>query len=121
MTNTKDNCLHDVIVACQSAWIEWKHGKGAEGAMTWIENMLNINMAIPTDKTSKYSRNAQFFYNEQNSNPYPRCPCGNPSSILINDETGYCCDEHEKMHEAKLKHDRVLTVDKAIKKAQTRG
>ncbi len=35
----------------------------------------------------------------------PKCPCGNPSSILINDETGYCCESHQKMHKLKLKLD----------------
>ncbi len=121
MSNTKDNCLHDIIVVCQSAWIEWKYGKGAEAAMKWIENLLDNGSAIPTDDTSKYSEDAQLFYNEQNSYPFPQCPCGNPSSIKVNNDTGYCCEEHQKMHEEKLKHDRVLTVDKAIKKAQTRG
>ena len=32
--------IHDLTVGQQAAWIEWKHGEGAEAAMVWIENAL---------------------------------------------------------------------------------
>lgn len=32
--------MHDQITAQQAAWIEWKHGQGADEAMGWIENGL---------------------------------------------------------------------------------
>ena len=40
LTFTLSQCIHNMVVAEQSAWIEWKHGKGAEVAMEWIENGL---------------------------------------------------------------------------------
>lgn len=40
--------LHNVMVGNQSAWIEWKHGAGAEAAMQWIENGLIGPGLIPT-------------------------------------------------------------------------
>ena len=33
-------CVHNMVVAEQSAWIEWQHGAGAEQAMSWIHNGL---------------------------------------------------------------------------------
>ena len=33
-------CVHNMVVAEQAAWIEWQHGAGAEQAMTWIQNGL---------------------------------------------------------------------------------
>lgn len=33
-------CIHNMVVAEQAAWIEWQHGAGAEDAMQWIENGL---------------------------------------------------------------------------------
>jgi len=93
--------LHDIIVGNQSAWIEWKYGKGAISAMNWIENGLSGPGHIPNSEMSKYYKNAQLFYNEQRSDPFPVCPCGNPSSILWMSK-GYCCNEHQDMHKAKL-------------------
>jgi hypothetical protein len=40
--------LHNVMVGNQSAWIEWKHGAGAEAAMQWIENGLIGPGLIPS-------------------------------------------------------------------------
>ncbi|GEM_PF-1697583 len=40
--------LHNVMVGNQSAWIEWKHGAGAESAMQWIENGLIGPGLIPS-------------------------------------------------------------------------
>jgi hypothetical protein len=52
-------CIHNLVVADQSAWIEWKHGKGAEAAMEWIENGLRGPGHIP-----KYNgETAQEYFN----------------------------------------------------------
>lgn len=32
--------IHNMVVANQSAWIEWKQGRGADAAMNWIQNGL---------------------------------------------------------------------------------
>ena len=32
--------IHNMVVANQSAWLEWKKGRGAERAMRWIHNGL---------------------------------------------------------------------------------
>lgn len=40
--------LHNTMVGNQSAWIEWKHGAGAEAAMQWIENGLIGPGLIPS-------------------------------------------------------------------------
>lgn len=32
--------IHNMVVGNQAAWIEWKHGKGAEAAMKWVHNGL---------------------------------------------------------------------------------
>ena len=39
--------IHDITVGQQAAWIEWKHGGGAEEAMQWIENALEGPGMIP--------------------------------------------------------------------------
>jgi len=84
--------IHDMTVANQAAWIEWKHGKGAEAAMKWIHNGLAGPGFIP-DENEEYGKNAQFYYNANKSDPFPKCYCGNPSSILSNGH-GACCQEH---------------------------
>ncbi|MDH0340650.1 hypothetical protein [Chromobacterium haemolyticum] len=53
--------LHDNITAMQAAWIEWKHGEGAEGAMEWIENALDGPDLIPGEDKPN-SQNAQAWY-----------------------------------------------------------
>lgn len=40
--------VHNMVVANQASWIEWKHGSGAEAAMLWIENGLAGPGHIPT-------------------------------------------------------------------------
>jgi hypothetical protein len=37
---TAGKITHNMTVANQAAWIEWKHGAGADSAMEWIENGL---------------------------------------------------------------------------------
>lgn len=34
-------------IAMQAAWIEWRHGRGAEAAMGWIENTLDGPDLLP--------------------------------------------------------------------------
>ena len=41
--------IHDNMTVMQAAWIEWKHGGGAEIAMEWIENSLDGPGLIPDD------------------------------------------------------------------------
>jgi hypothetical protein len=45
--------MHNMIVANQSAWLEWKEGKGAEKAMEWIENGLDGPGHIPDNTEHK--------------------------------------------------------------------
>lgn len=42
-------CVHNLVVANQAAWIEWQRGEGAEAAMTWIHNGLAGPGHIPRD------------------------------------------------------------------------
>lgn len=42
-----ERAQHNTIVAMQAAWIEWKHGQGAEAAMQWIENTLDGPGLVP--------------------------------------------------------------------------
>ncbi|WP_225547271.1 hypothetical protein [Chromobacterium violaceum] len=53
--------LHDNITAMQAAWIEWKHGAGADSAMEWIENTLAGPGLIP-DEDEPNSQNAQAWH-----------------------------------------------------------
>ncbi|WP_440030432.1 hypothetical protein [Chromobacterium amazonense] len=53
--------LHDNILAMQAAWIDWKHGAGADSAMEWIENTLDGPDLIP-DEDEPNSQNAQAWY-----------------------------------------------------------
>ena len=90
----------DLIVGNQSAWIEWKNGKGAKAGMQWIENSLSGPSLIPSDN-EPYFKDPQLYFNANKSDPFPKCPCGNPSSILWMGN-GYCCNEHQDMHKDKL-------------------
>lgn len=85
--------LHqDAIVAMQAAFIEWRHGRGAEVAMEWITNTLRGPGLVP-DPRAQYGREAQAWHDEHRSNPMPHCFCGRPSHIAANGHA-YCCDEH---------------------------
>ena len=108
------NLIHDMVVGNQSAWIEWKHGKGAKAGMQWIENGLAGPGNIPSSEVSKHYKNPQLYFNEQKAEPFPDCVCGNPSSILWMGR-GYCCDEHQKMHREKLDSDAEKETGKIIK------
>lgn len=94
---TDPEIIHDLLCGMQAAWIEWKHGGGAEEAMAWIENRLDGPGLIP-EEDKPYATEAQLWFEANRSRPYPRCPCGRPSHILALTR-GYCSwschDEHE--------------------------
>lgn len=84
--------FHDQIVAQQAAWIEWRHGAGAEAAMAWIENGLDGPGNIP-DEAAPYGTEAQAWFDANQSDPFPTCQCGRPSNIAWMGQ-GFCCQEH---------------------------
>lgn len=90
--------FHDQVVAQQAAWIEWQHGKGAEEGMRWIENGLCGPGHIP-DEEAPYGTEAQAWFDANQSNPFPTCPCGRPSNILWMGY-GFCSNEHYDAHRA---------------------
>ena len=121
MTNKEKeliNIIQNLIVAQQSAWIEWKHGRGAKAGMQWIENGLAGPGNIPDESMSKYYKDAQYFFDEQKSEPFPVCPCGKPSCILWMGN-GYCCEEHEAMHKASIELRSAQVVNDAIEKMKS--
>lgn len=93
--------IHDNVVVMQAAYIEWKHGRGAEEAMTWIENTLRGPGNIP-DEDAPYGKEAQEYFSANNSNPFPTCFCGRPSHVLWMGQ-GFCCHEHCNEAQAKAK------------------
>lgn len=84
--------FHDQVVAQQSAWIEWQHGEGAETAMGWIENGLCGPGHIP-DEDDPYGKEAQAWYDANNSDPFPACQCGRPSNMMWMG-MGFCSQAH---------------------------
>lgn len=50
------------VLAMQAAWIEWKHGDGAEAAMQWIENTLDGPDLLPRDE---HGTDAQAFFDRE--------------------------------------------------------
>ena len=85
-------CIHNMTVANQSAWIEWQHGKGAEEAMRWIHNGLAGPGFIP-DEDEPYGKESQAWYDANNANPLPKCHCGRPSNIGWMKQ-GFCSEQH---------------------------
>jgi len=84
--------IHNLIVAQQAAFIEWKHGKGADAAMQWIANGLSGPGHIP-NPDAPYGREAQAWYDANRTDPFPTCFCGRPSNILAKG-MGFCSQEH---------------------------
>lgn len=84
--------IHNMTVAQQAAWIEWRHGGGADAAMQWIENGLYGPGHIP-DKDAPYGTEAQAYFDANQAEPFPACHCGRPSNILHMGK-GYCSNEH---------------------------
>jgi len=95
------NIIHDLTVSMQSAIIEWQHGKGAEAAFSWIVNTLEGPGHLP-DFDAPYGKQAQFWFDANRAEPFPKCFCGNPSHMLWMGQ-GFCCDAH--YDEAKAKRD----------------
>lgn len=83
---------HDLCVSMQAAWIEWRHGKGAEAAMGWIQNTLTGPGLIP-DSEAPYGKEAQAWMDSQRSEPLPECSCGRRSHIGWMGK-GFCSEEH---------------------------
>lgn len=90
-----DELVHDHVVLMQAAYIEWRHGEGADAAMTWIENTLFGPGHIPKE-TDPYSKDAQAYFDANRSNPFPQCHCGRPSHILHMGR-GFCSEKCEQM------------------------
>lgn len=84
--------FHDQVVAQQAAWIEWKHGNGAEDAMQWIENGLCGPGHIP-DEDEPYGKEAQAWFDANKSDPIPVCACGRPSNSFWMGH-GFCSEAH---------------------------
>ena len=82
--------LNDQCVVMQAAWIEWKHGKGAEAAMTWIHNTLWGPGLLPE---GPYDHDAQKWFDANRSHPFPKCWCGEPAHIM-GDGVSACSDAH---------------------------
>lgn len=98
---TLGDVIHNMTVAQQSAWIEWKHGAGADAAMVWIHNGLAGPGFIP-DEDAPYGKEAQAWFDANNANPLPLCKCGRPSNIGWLSQ-GFCSEAHYR--EAKTAHD----------------
>lgn len=93
--------LHDKICGQQAAYIEWKHGKGAEAAMAWVVNDLAGPGFIP-DENAPWGKEAQAFFDANKVEPFPVCTCGRPSNILWMGK-GFCCRAHCDAAEAEYK------------------
>lgn len=83
--------LKDNIVVMQAAWIEWKHGGGAEAAMEWIHNTLYGPGLIPE---GEHDQHAQRWFDANRANPMPKCWCGLPSNIYSPRDGAACSEAH---------------------------
>lgn len=81
MLDTMVTAVHDQVVANQAAWIEWRHGRGAEAGMQWVENGLFGPGQIP-DEDEPYAKEAQAWMDANRAKPFPQCACGRPSNRL---------------------------------------
>lgn len=55
------HAMHRNILAMQAAYIEWRHGGGAEAAMQWIGNTLDGPGLIPEDT----EKDAQAYFDRE--------------------------------------------------------
>lgn len=101
-TKILSDAMHDNIVAMQAAWIEWRHGRGPEAAMQWIENTLYGPGFIPKHD-APYGTEAQAFFDANQANPLPTCACGRPSNIGWMGK-GFCSEEHYREARARAAH-----------------
>lgn len=95
--------IHDMVVAEQAAWIEWRHGRGAEAGMIWIQNGLVGPGHIP-DEDEPYGKEAQAWFDANRSNPFPTCFCGRPSNSLWMGK-GFCSNAHYAQYRAQVDAD----------------
>ncbi|MCU8942201.1 hypothetical protein OE519_00265 [Pseudomonas aeruginosa] len=104
LANDLGKIIHDMTVAQQAAWIEWKHGKGSDAAMTWIHNGLVGPGFIP-DEDEPYGKEAQAWYDANRADPFPACFCGRPSNSLWMGK-GFCSNAHYEQHRAEVEAQR---------------
>jgi len=104
---TLEDCFNDLIVAMQSAYIEWQHGGGAEEAMQWIGNTLEGPGNIP-DEDAPYGKDAQAWWDANNAHPMPLCACGRPSNRTGGGASG-CSEDHYREAVAAKKDQRPMT------------
>ena len=97
--------VHDHCVVMQAAWIEWQHGRGAGAAMGWIHNTLCGPGFIP-DEDAPYGKEAQAWFDANQSNPMPQCFCGRPSNIGWMGR-GFCSEAHYQVGKAKAAIDNI--------------
>jgi hypothetical protein len=73
VTKEHGRIIHDMTVANQAAWIEWKHGGGADAAMEWVENGLEGPGLLPgsceddIDEADPILKNPQGYYDRYSS------------------------------------------------------
>lgn len=84
--------VQDHCVVMQAAWIDWQHGRGAVKAMGWIHNTLCGPGLLP-DEDAPYGKEAQAWFDANQSNPMPKCYCGRPSNIGWMGQ-GFCSEAH---------------------------
>lgn len=85
--------IHNMVVGQQSAWIEWRRGRGAEAAMTWVHNGLAGPGHLPPED-APYSEQPQAWYDANQADPFPYCTiCSHPSHQLWCGH-GACSNEH---------------------------
>lgn len=87
------NKHHDLIVVMQSVWIEWKHGKGPEPALAWIQNALDGPGLVPSE-SDPWAKDAQAYFDANKSKPFPACFCGRPSNPLWKGKGFFCSEAH---------------------------
>jgi hypothetical protein len=98
--NDLSRVVHWMTVGQQAAWIEWKHGEGADAGMRWIHNGLLGPGLIP-DEDEPYGKEAQAYFDANRDYPFPTCYCGRPSNIIWMGE-GFCCQEHYNTRRAQF-------------------
>jgi hypothetical protein len=101
---TSAKITNDLLVGNQAAWIEWRHGKGAEEAMVWVEGSL-YGCGVP-EEDEPWAKEAQAWYSANKADPFPACFCGRPSNHLWMGQ-GFCSDAH--YDEARAKADAEAT------------
>ena len=90
-SETMAQIMNDLLVGNQAAWIEWRHGKGAEEAMVWVEGSLYA-VGVP-EEGEPWAKEAQAWYSANKAEPFPTCFCGRPSNHLWMGQ-GFCSDAH---------------------------